>query len=74
MGIGAEQNLSHNLQRLKGNVNLTMNTKKTQQKIKRIRRDRGDVEKGVDTLKYCGVLKLKEDPLAIQKKLRDEWR
>ncbi len=29
--------------------------------------------KGVDTRKYCGVIKLKEDPLAIQKRLRDEW-
>lgn len=51
-----------------------MESKKTQKRIKRIRRDRKDVEKGVDTLKYCGVLKLKEDPLVIQKKLRDEWR
>ncbi len=23
--------------------------------------------------KYCGTLKLKEDPLVIQKRLRDEW-
>ena len=23
--------------------------------------------------KYCGIIKLKEDPLLIQKKLRDEW-
>ena len=29
--------------------------------------------KGIDTKKYCGVLKLKEDPLVIQKKMRDEW-
>ncbi|WP_185154396.1 hypothetical protein [Fulvivirga sp. M361] len=29
--------------------------------------------KGVDTHKYCGVIKLKEDPLVIQKRLRDEW-
>ncbi len=29
--------------------------------------------KGVDTLKYCGVIKLNEDPLLIQKRLRDEW-
>jgi hypothetical protein len=29
--------------------------------------------KGVDASKYCGVIKLKEDPLAIQKKMRDEW-
>ncbi len=29
--------------------------------------------KGVDTLKYCGVITLKQDPFTIQKKLRDEW-
>jgi hypothetical protein len=29
--------------------------------------------KKLDAQKYCGVIKLKEDPLAIQKKLRDEW-
>lgn len=29
--------------------------------------------KGVDTKKYCGVIKLKEDPLEIQKKMRNEW-
>ena len=32
------------------------------------------VSKGVDTKKYFGVIKLKEDPLAIQKKMRDEWK
>jgi hypothetical protein len=32
------------------------------------------VSKGVDTKKYCGVIKLKEDPLLIQKKMRDEWQ
>jgi len=29
--------------------------------------------KGVDTKKYCGVIKLMKDPLAMQKELRDEW-
>ncbi|MEQ8927115.1 MAG: hypothetical protein RLO81_14945 [Fulvivirga sp.] len=29
--------------------------------------------KGVDTHKYCGVIKLKEDSLVIQKRMRDEW-
>ena len=29
--------------------------------------------KGVDAKKYCGVLKLKEDALELQKSLRDEW-
>jgi hypothetical protein len=31
------------------------------------------VNKGVNTKKYCGTIKLREDPLAIQKKMRDEW-
>jgi hypothetical protein len=29
--------------------------------------------KGVDTRKYCGVIKLDRDALEIQKELRDEW-
>lgn len=31
------------------------------------------VKKGIDARKYSGVLKLKEHPLDIQRKLRDEW-
>lgn len=30
-------------------------------------------KKGVDTKKYCGTIKLKQDALVIQKQLRDEW-
>ncbi len=29
---------------------------------------------GVNTKKYCGAIKLKEEPIAIQKQMRDEWR
>jgi hypothetical protein len=29
--------------------------------------------KGVDTKKYCGTIKLKENPSLIQKQMRDEW-
>lgn len=28
----------------------------------------------LDLRKFCGILKLQEDPLEIQKKLRDEWQ
>ena len=28
------------------------------------------MHKGIDAYKYCGVIKLKEDPLVIQKKMR----
>jgi hypothetical protein len=30
--------------------------------------------KGIDAYKYCGIIKLKQDPLLIQKKLRHEWK
>jgi hypothetical protein len=29
--------------------------------------------KKLDSKKYCGVIKLHEDPLVIQKRLRNEW-
>lgn len=29
---------------------------------------------GVNTKKFCGTIKLKEDSISIQKKMRDEWR
>jgi len=29
--------------------------------------------KGLDAYKYCGTVKFKEDGLALQKRLRDEW-
>lgn len=32
------------------------------------------VRKVPDIRQFCGVIKLKEDPLAIQKRMRDEWR
>ena len=30
--------------------------------------------KGVNTLKYCGKIKLAEDSLSIQKAIRNEWK
>jgi len=30
-------------------------------------------KKHFDAHKYCGVIKLKEDPLAIQRAMRNEW-
>jgi hypothetical protein len=30
-------------------------------------------KKGLNAKKYCGVLKLKSNPLTIQQKLRNEW-
>jgi hypothetical protein len=31
------------------------------------------VKKGIEAYKYCGVIKLKQHPLVIQKLVRDEW-
>lgn len=28
---------------------------------------------GINTKKYCGIIKLKSEPLAIQKQMRSEW-
>lgn len=47
--------------------------RKKEPRIKQVRREKADIVKGVDTKKYCGVLKLKDDPLVMQKRLRDEW-
>ena len=30
-------------------------------------------KKKFDAYKYCGTIKLEEDPLEIQKRMRDEW-
>ena len=30
-------------------------------------------KKGVDLKKYCGLIQLKEDPVSLQKRWRDEW-
>lgn len=51
-----------------------METRKKEPRIVIVRRERAAVEKGADTKKFCGVLKLKADPLAIQKQLRNEWQ
>ena len=33
----------------------------------------GKKQKGIDLKKYFGSIKLKEDPLNVQKSWRDEW-
>jgi hypothetical protein len=32
------------------------------------------VRKVPDIRQFCGVIKLKEDPMVIQQRMRDEWR
>ncbi len=31
-------------------------------------------KEGVNTLKYCGTIKLNQSPIDIQKELRSEWK
>jgi hypothetical protein len=50
-----------------------MEQRKKTPAVRQVRRQKNLIHKGVDTKKFCGVLKLKEDALAVQKKLRDEW-
>jgi hypothetical protein len=42
-------------------------------KIKIALKNRPIKTKGPDLKKYCGSITLKEDPLEMQKKWRDEW-
>jgi hypothetical protein len=35
--------------------------------------DKVQIKKGLDAKKYSGLIKLKENPLTIQKSMRDEW-
>ena len=48
--------------------------KKVKNYIIRIRKNKTSKPEGINTLKYCGTIKLNEDALVIQKKLRDEWK
>ena len=34
---------------------------------------KGRKPKGIDAYKYCGVIKLKQDALTLQRELRNEW-
>ena len=54
------------INRLNGKF-VAVENKKPELKIKSVRRKKSDVDKGVHTLEYCGVIRLKETPLAIQK-------
>lgn len=47
----------------------------SQQEMKALEEKLGQLpaRKQMEVRKYSGTIRLKEDPLAIQKKLRDEW-
>ncbi len=52
---------------------VTVIKKSSGEKEASIRLEKALQKKGVDTHKYCGIIKLKEDAMAIQKKMRNEW-
>jgi hypothetical protein len=52
---------------------MTIIKKKSKRKDIARKFEKAITNSGVDTKKYCGVIRLSEDPLQIQKKLRDEW-
>ena len=39
----------------------------------KLRRSERKREKAIDVYKYLGVLRVDEDPIALQRKWRDEW-
>jgi len=51
---------------------LVLKNSKDIKKAKELLADRQEKKK-FDAKKFCGVLKVNEDALVIQKRLRDEW-
>lgn len=51
---------------------LILKSSKDIKKLKETLADR-QIKKGFDAKKFCGALKVDEDALVIQKRLRDEW-
>ena len=52
---------------------ITLKKNETQQITEKKVRYAEKQRKGLDTKKYCGKIELKEDPLAYQRRIRDEW-
>lgn len=50
-----------------------MSKQRIQMQLRKLRTQRAKATKPVDVYKYVGVLKLDEDPVALQRKWRDEW-
>ena len=51
-------------------ITIKKNEKKTtyQKKLRQLKSE------GLDAIKYCGKIIIKEDAIKIQKQLRDEWK
>jgi len=52
----------------------TITIRKEDQRQTYIRKLNQIILKGLDTKKYCGKLEIKEEPLKIQRRLRNEWQ
>ena len=52
---------------------LKYGTKKENIRLLLERLGKQEKKKGIDAYKYCGLIKLKKNPLTIQKELRNEW-
>jgi hypothetical protein len=50
-----------------------MSKQRIQLQLRKLRAQRTKGQPPVDVYKYVGVLKLEEDPVALQRKWRDEW-
>jgi hypothetical protein len=46
--------------------------KKIKSMLERLKKQKSNV--GIDAYKYCGVITLADEPLLIQKEMRDEWQ
>lgn len=52
----------------------TITIKKTDKKKAYLKKLENLISPGLDVKKYSGKLKITENPLKIQKRLRDEWK
>ena len=56
-------------------ISSTSSKKEIEQALEKLQKNvLKEQKKHFDAHKYCGVVKLKEDPLAIQKAMRNEWQ
>jgi len=53
-------------------MTIIINSKTTKEEFERLVQQ--FPKKGFDARKYCGLVKFKEDGLALQKQWRNEWR
>ena len=55
-------------------INGNSSPEEIEQALKKLKKSgESKSKKHFDAFKYCGIIKLKEDPLTIQKRMRDEW-